>query len=107
MAVAVACLSLHPTTVAGQVRADFNRDGFDDLALGVPGEDIRDGAFNNIPDVGAINVIYGSPTGLSATYTANQFWHQDTPGVFDNNEAFDGFGSALAAGDFDCDGYGT
>src|SRR5688572_5539795 len=103
---AVACMVLFvPATAAGQARGDFNGDGFDDLALGVPGEDIRDNAFNNVPDVGAVNVIYGSPTGLSATYAANQFWHQDASGVFDNNEAYDGFGSSLATGDFNGDGY--
>jgi hypothetical protein len=42
-----------PTDVA----ADFNRDGFADLAIGVPGEAIG-GAQNEI--AGAVNVLYGA-----------------------------------------------
>ena len=41
---------------------DFNKDGFSDLAIGVPKEDI-----STISDPGAVNVIYGSSGGLSAT----------------------------------------
>ncbi len=40
---------------------DFNRDDFDDLAIGVPGEDI--GANIN---AGAVNILYGSVSGLTA-----------------------------------------
>ena len=42
---------------------DFNNDAFDDLAVGVPGED--NGA---LEFAGAVkNVIYGSSSGLSAS----------------------------------------
>jgi hypothetical protein len=41
------------------VAGDFNRDGKDDLAIGVPLEDL-----GNIRDAGAVNVIYGSDNGL-------------------------------------------
>jgi hypothetical protein len=102
LAAGLTCL---PVTAAGQVRGDFNGDGFDDLALGVPGEDVRDAAFNNIMDAGAVSVIYGSPVGLSATSVPNQFWHQGSDGVPDLDEALDGFGSSLAAGDFNADGF--
>ena len=37
---------------------DFNGDGFDDLAIGVPGEDI---GRNTIKDADAVNVLYGGP----------------------------------------------
>jgi hypothetical protein len=76
---------------------DFNRDGRDDLAIGVSGEDI-----GNIRDAGAVNVIYGSNSGLTAT--GNQIWHQDITGIEGGSEAFDHFGSSLAAGDFNGDG---
>lgn len=77
---------------------DFNGDGFADLAVGVPGEDV--GA---VADAGAVNVLYGSPTGL--TVAGDQLFTQNSPGVEDVAEAFDAFGSAVAAGDFNGDGY--
>ena len=61
------------------IRADFNGDGSDDLAVGVPGQNI-----GGIANAGAVNVIYGSsPSGLTAqqpfdTVPANQFWHQNS-----------------------------
>jgi hypothetical protein len=89
--------------------ADFNGDGYTDLAVGAPNLNDTSG--------GAVNVLYGSATGLVAA--GNQLWTQaggwvdeegDGTGVFLGNiyggvEAQDRFGSALAAGDFDGDGY--
>jgi hypothetical protein len=77
---------------------DFNNDGFGDLAIGVPGEDV--GA---VTEAGAVNVLYGSAGGLSAS--GGQFFSQDTAGVLGTAEAGDGFGSALGVGDFDNDGF--
>jgi hypothetical protein len=48
---------------AGSRQADFNHDGFADLVVGVPFEDI-----GSISDAGAVNVLYGSaagPTGVN------------------------------------------
>jgi hypothetical protein len=91
---------------------DFNNDGYDDLVVGVPNEDIGD-AFDGDPagifDAGAVNVIYGSTDGLSTTFVADQFWHQNVPGV--ENVAEEGdfqgerFGTSLIPGDFNGDGY--
>ncbi|NEO70201.1 FG-GAP-like repeat-containing protein [Moorena sp. SIO3H5] len=77
---------------------DFNNDGYDDLAVGSPNEDI-----NSITDAGAVNIIYGSVFGL--TTTGNQFWSQDSFGVNDIAEEYDNFGSSLAVQDFNGDGY--
>ena len=41
--------------------ADFDGDGFDDLAVGIPGEDL--GAFDD--NGGAVTVLYGSVSGLA------------------------------------------
>jgi FG-GAP repeat len=79
-------------------RADFNGDGVGDLAIGVPDEDV--GAIDN---AGAVNVLYGSATGLSAA--GDQFWTQDSTGVPGDAETGDLFGSSLANGDFDNDGF--
>jgi hypothetical protein len=81
------------------LQADFNNDGADDLAVGVPGQDIGSPPFNS----GAVNVLYGSATGLSAT--GSQLFSQDSPGVAGTPEEGDLFGDALATGDFDDDGF--
>jgi hypothetical protein len=83
---------------AGSLQADFNHDGFVDLAVGVPGEDI--GA---IQGAGAVNVVYGSSDGL--TGAGSQLLRQGAGGVASSAETDDAFGSALAAGDFNHDGF--
>ncbi len=80
---------------------DFNGDGFDDLAIGAPYEDVVTGGSDNL-DAGAVTVIYGSASGLSAT--GNQVWTQGTGGMPDVVEPGDAFGYALAVGDFNGDG---
>ena len=85
-------------TDTGSLRADFNHDGFADLAVGVP-QDRIGGVFF----AGAVNVFYGSADGLSST--GSRYFSQNTPGVGSTAEVPDSFGSALAAGDFDHDGY--
>ena len=67
---------------------DFDGDGFDDLAIGVPGEDI--GA---IEDAGSVNVLYGSGAWLTAT--GDQLWHQAKVGVQGGAEAGDQLGFSL------------
>ncbi len=83
----------------GQVldSGDFNRDGYADLAIGVPEEGV--GKTN----AGKVQVLFGSPTGLTAA--GDQVWHQGTKGIPGTNEGDDWFGNALAVGDFDGDGY--
>ena len=73
-----------------QVAADFGRGRQDDLAVGVSGE-------NGLQ--GAVNLIYGSPAGLTAV--GNQIWSQATKGVPGRRAAKDVqelFGASLAAG---------
>ena len=83
---------------AALATGDFNRDGYDDLAVGAPG-DIVGGA----PGAGQIHIIYGSAKGLTAA--GNERFHQDTAGVLEVAGKKDGFGASLAAGDFDGDGF--
>ena len=82
-----------------EVTADFNGDGFEDKAIGVPYEDI-----NSIVDAGAVHVIYGSVRGLNATAVLpDQFWTQNSIGG--NVETRDWFGSSLSSGDYNNDGF--
>jgi hypothetical protein len=75
---------------------DFDGDGFDDLAIGVPGERVR-----RQSDAGAVNVLYGSETGLGPAN--NQRFTQ--PMLRGRAQAGDLFGFAVAAVDLDCDGF--
>jgi FG-GAP repeat protein len=79
--------------VSSDIKADFNGDGFADLAVGVPGED--DGA-------GGVNVIYGSKfviiEGGGLTATGDQFWNQDSGGIEDTAASNDRFGASLDVG---------
>jgi len=71
------------------VSADFNADGFDDLAVGVPGASGH---------VGEVYVLRGNAsTGLATWYILEQ---SDAGG---GNEADDRFGESLATGNFDGD----
>jgi FG-GAP repeat len=82
------------------VTGDFNKDGYDDLAIGVPYEDVGD-----VVDAGAVHVVYGSRTGLSTTSVPDQFWHQDRAGIPELAEYLDSFGYRLASADFNADGF--
>ena len=73
--------------------ADYNNDGYRDLAVGVLGES---------SDAGAVQVLYGSATGIS---NDDDLWRQGNGGILGTSSAGDGFGNALASGDFDDDGY--
>ncbi|MCC6624836.1 MAG: FG-GAP repeat protein [Deltaproteobacteria bacterium] len=72
---------------------DFDGDGFDDLAIGVPFED-RPSAL----DVGAVTVVYGGPLGLGARAS-----DIIDPGGGDARPDAR-WGAALVAGDLDGDG---
>ncbi|HEX8805043.1 MAG TPA: hypothetical protein VF743_12645, partial [Acidimicrobiales bacterium] len=86
-----------PAARAGQeARVDFNDDGFDDLAVGAPLEDI-----GGVADAGAVNVLYGSASGLEPS---SDVFFQGFGGVGGSLDAGDEFGSAVARGDFNDDG---
>lgn len=77
---------------------DLDGDGHDDLAVGVPRETIGEGYH-----AGAVNVLYGTPTGLDAT--RDVLLHQDVDGIGGKPEDFDNYGESLAIGDLDGDGH--
>ncbi len=76
---------------------DFDGDGYADLAIGVPTENV-----GSIKDAGAVQILFGSAAGPTAR---DQLWHQNRKGIRDTAERGDEFGYRLASGDFDADGY--
>ncbi|MFV8749621.1 trypsin-like serine protease [Nannocystaceae bacterium ST9] len=79
--------------------ADFDDDGYDDVAVTAPGDTVA----GSIVQAGTFSVIYGSASGLTAA--GDQLINQDSSGIQDSSEAYDFFGESLVASDFNCDGY--
>jgi len=71
---------------------DFNGDGYDDLAIGIPQDNAGDPV---VAHSGAVVVLYGSRNKLSST--GFQYWYQTKDGIQGNLEWDDNFGWALAA----------
>jgi hypothetical protein len=80
---------------ASLASCDFDADGYADLAVGVPNEDIGSSL-----DAGAVHVFYGAG---SAAGAVSQLWHQNSLEVPDVSEAFDRFGTSVACGEFSDD----
>jgi hypothetical protein len=77
---------------AALATGDFDEDGFDDLAVGIPGQ---------ASAAGAVFVMYGSASGI---LPGGQHLQQNNPDIEDVGEANDKFGFALAAADFNANG---
>src|SRR5690606_19324679 len=69
---------------------DLNCDGYDDLVVGVPREDLTI-ATQSYTDAGTVHVLYGSATGLVTTN--DQYFAENLVGG--TVEAYDYFGAAL------------
>jgi hypothetical protein len=83
---------------AGLAAADFDGDGFSDLAVGAPGEDEAQA------DAGRVSVFYGHPLGLGQLVAGHQeFSEKDLEGAASVTGG-ERFGARLAAGDFNRDG---
>ena len=76
---------------------DFDGNGRDDLAVGVP-----DDSVGGARGAGAVNVLYSTRSGVRAG--ADQIWTQDSPGIEGLAAHLHRFGASLAAGDLDGDG---
>lgn len=100
LAVAVVALSAAPSFAAFlPTNADFNGHGFSDLPVGAPTDSVR-----GQDAAGAVNMLDGGGAGLRVA--GDSQFTQSSRGVADAPERGDRFGDAVAAGDFDGDGYG-
>lgn len=77
---------------------DFNGDNFDDLAVGIPGEDLEVGA-NPLVDAGAIEIYFGGPGGIT---TAGAYIITDDD-TLNAAQAGAAYGFSLASGNFNGD----
>lgn len=95
-----------PVFAWGKTRpqADFNGDGYADLAIGVPGEDYTYGK-DAITDAGVVHVVYGGKSGLA--YGANGLLTRATEYSANPHHpaSYQRLGASLAWGDFNKDGY--
>lgn len=83
--------------------ADFNADGFADLAIGAPWADVTTLAGPLATDAGGVRLLRGSPAGLSTH--RNRVYTQEVVGFLDEAEEAEHLGWSLVTGDFDGDGF--
>ncbi|MEU1401784.1 FG-GAP and VCBS repeat-containing protein [Streptomyces sp. NPDC005728] len=77
---------------------DINGDGYQDLVVSTPNEDM-----GSIANTGMVTVLYGSAQGVNTT-SGTQWFAQSTAGVPDNDEKADLFGADVKLDDVTGDG---
>ncbi|MFD6983931.1 FG-GAP-like repeat-containing protein [Streptomyces sp. NPDC059956] len=95
-------LRFTPVTIRGGSSvavADFDKDGYGDIAVGDPEIQI-----DTIRSAGLVRVSFGSATGVNEA-RGFQTFTEDTPGIPGGVGTADRFGQSLAAADLNLDGY--
>lgn len=77
---------------------DFDMDGDDELAIGVPNDDIGSNA-----NAGSVHIMEGGPNGLKTG--GDKIWHRNSSGIRGTASSSDQFGYSLAAGRFNGGGH--
>lgn len=77
---------------------DLGADGYDDLMVGAPWEDV-----GRSENAGAVTVVHGGPTGYRTS--GNKRYDQSTKSVPGKAEEQDSFGARVALFDHDQDGH--
>lgn len=80
---------------------NFDGDEYEDLAIGVPNEDVEEKDTGYVKDAGYVNVLFGYKDGLRKKNDGG--WYQERRGG--NSEKGDQYGYSLASGDFNGDEY--
>ncbi len=78
---------------AAVASADLDRDGYADLLVGAPGEDV-----GSVKERGSVTVLWGGPNGLTGGANISP------PTGYGAGQTYCGFGLALATGDMNSDG---
>ncbi|WP_172381864.1 FG-GAP repeat protein [Streptomyces sp. MNP-20] len=99
VAAAPAALAGTPgSTHANDRNSDYNGDGYEDLLVGAPGATV-----DGHKGAGLVTVQYGSRQGIGTTRVARL--SEASTGGDGTPEAGDGFGTTVASGDLNSDGY--
>jgi hypothetical protein len=91
---------------SNEVYGDFDGDGFDDLASGIPNEDVGICCGEGyVGETGAVSIIYGYKNGLDPKLGDQLLTQASLSGIPSSDGRLDSFGSSLALGDFNGDGF--
>ncbi|MER5383988.1 FG-GAP-like repeat-containing protein [Streptomyces sp. NPDC002688] len=97
-ALATGLLTTPAAAAPSRLSGDFNGDGYRDVVVGAAGTTVGSAQL-----AGAVVVLYGSSSPVSAA--RKTVITQNSAGVPGTAESYDSFGSSLAVGDLDGDGY--